>query len=331
MNNDEIQPYLNLTRASIEAQLRKILERQLPLPGKSQVDFTAVETLLCYGLFPIVDPHSYGGANMHRLPSEVTNLAAFFRRSPGSVTSKMLNLDGSRKNGARAEPLLFATLSDNPDLYFNLYKDIIQTARDIAIDQITLPDFLNYFDVQSEQAVLLGQDELSVSTTTLLKGKDTELEQLDHSFKLGPILTERMVERKIRLAQHRFARAVLLNCNNTCVFCGFQPSTLPTNNGLLIASHIKPWAVSTDQERIDLRNGLTACPTHDAAFDRGYLTVNGGYRIHKAPILQQSLAHDQGVIAYFGPTLRTSLILPATAKPPHPTYLAYHRENIFKA
>jgi putative restriction endonuclease len=36
---------------------------------------------------------------------------------------------------------------------------------------------------------------------------------------------------------------------------------------MLIASHIKPWRISTSTERLDVRNGLAACPTHDIAFD----------------------------------------------------------------
>ncbi len=41
-----------------------MLARDPPAPGKRQVPFNAVETLLCYGLFSLVDPHRYGGANI---------------------------------------------------------------------------------------------------------------------------------------------------------------------------------------------------------------------------------------------------------------------------
>ena len=40
---------------------------------------------------------------------------------------------------------------------------------------------------------------------------------------------------------------------------------------MLVASHIKPWKDSSPRERLDHRNGLAACPTHDAAFDAGLL------------------------------------------------------------
>jgi len=193
-----------------------------------------------------------------------------------------------------------------------------------------LPDFLEGTDVKNDQEVLLGQDDLPSGTSLLLKGLETELKEIDRNYDLGTELTEKLAERKIRLSQHRFARGVLANCDYTCVFCGFKPSSLPPHSGLLRASHIKPWAVSSNKERVDVRNGLAACPTHDAAFDQGYLSVNGGYLIHKAKILQISIATDTGVKLYFGDNLSPSLILPKTGQFPLPQYLTYHRDNIFR-
>ena len=40
---------------------------------------------------------------------------------------------------------------------------------------------------------------------------------------------------------------------------------------LLKASHIKPWKDSTDEERLDIFNGLLLAPHLDAAFDRGFI------------------------------------------------------------
>jgi putative restriction endonuclease len=88
--------------------------------------------------------------------------------------------------------------------------------------------------------------------------------------------------------------------------------------------------VSTARERVDVRNGLAACPMHDAAFDRGYLTINGGYRIHRASVLEESVVKDQGASYYFGSILRTHLLLPEYAKMPATLYLTYHHEHIFK-
>lgn len=106
----DLQTYLNLSEATTRQNLLAILARPLPQPGQRQEPFNPVEILLCYGLFERVNPHRYGGGNIRQAPEVVKTLADFFRRTPGSITSKMLNLDGSRSHGSRLEPLLYATL-----------------------------------------------------------------------------------------------------------------------------------------------------------------------------------------------------------------------------
>lgn len=330
MSQNDVRYSLELSHQDILNHLMEISSRRYPEPGRRQVSFNIVETLLCYGLFYILDPHRYGGANMNMVPLSVKALASFFRRTPGSIMSKMLNLDGSRLHGAREEPLLFAHLASEPSLYHALYRDIVTAARNLSIDEEILPDFLGYLSHRGEVEDLLGQEDLPRSTVNLLVGSEGELRELEQAFSLDERLTEKLAERKIRLAQHRFALEVLENCGRACVFCGFAPHSLPIRSGLLHASHIKPWAISDHQERVDVRNGLAACPIHDAAFDQGYLTVNGGYHIHRANDLQESVARDHGVAHFFGEVLSPILLLPHYAKGPASHYLIYHRKKIFK-
>lgn len=54
--------------------------------------------------------------------------------------------------------------------------------------------------------------------------------------------------------------------------CRFCPITMISDERLLIASHIKPWAASTDDERIDPYNGYMLSPLFDKLFDRGFIT-----------------------------------------------------------
>jgi putative restriction endonuclease len=329
----DLQTYLNLSEQTIRQNLLAILARSFPQPGQRQEPFNPVEILLCYGLFEQINPHRYGGGNIGQAPEIIQTLAEFFRRPPGSITSKMLNLDGSRPHGSRLEPLLYATLADQPGLYASLYRKILQVARDISIGEETLPDFLHTFGKAPEAEALLGQYELPASSHQLLQEAraQMELERVDQAFQLGDRLTEKLVEQKVRLVQHYFTSDVLQNCGYTCVFCGFAPHALLQNgSGLLRASHIKPWAISNEQERVDLRNGLAACPMHDAAFDRGYLAVGNAYNILRASILQESIEQDQGVRPYFDDLLSPALILPESAKQPAIHYLEYHRRSIFR-
>jgi len=99
---------------------------------------------------------------------------------------------------------------------------------------------------------------------------------------------------------------------------------------MLVASHIKPWRISTASERLDAENGLSACPTHDVAFDTGLLTVNGGLRIHVKSTLALRVATDPAMKAAFGrPPLADRLLLPPAARAPKQRYLAWHQENVF--
>ncbi|GHO56043.1 restriction endonuclease [Ktedonobacter robiniae] len=326
-----ISKYIDITFDEIRSQIITLLAREMPPPGKRQAPFNPVETLLCYGLFTLVNPHTYGGGNIASAPQIVHQLAALFRRSPGSITSKMLNLEGARTNGAREEPLLFATLASQPDLYPSLYRKILGAARDMNVDAAVLPDFLGLLTSTSSQEELLAQDEVSESLSIALSEAETEMEAIEQSFQINQRLTEKLVERKVRLAQHRFALAVLENCNRTCVFCGFAPHSLyGRGSNLLRASHIKPWAKSTPRERIDVRNGVAACPTHDAAFDQGLLAVDGNYAILRSHTLQESIRSDLNVALYFGNVLSQSLVLPGKAHFPDTTYLQYHLESLFK-
>lgn len=71
--------------------------------------------------------------------------------------------------------------------------------------------------------------------------------------------------RQARNGQGRYRELLLEQCR----FC---PFTMIADERLLIASHIKPWAASTDAERIDPYNGYMLSPLYDKLFDRGFIT-----------------------------------------------------------
>lgn len=76
---------------------------------------------------------------------------------------------------------------------------------------------------------------------------------------------ERLI--KTRIGQDKFRRA-LLNGQRKCVMCGMDVEEL------LVASHIKSWRDSTNDERLDINNGIILCANHDALFDKGFITFN---------------------------------------------------------
>jgi putative restriction endonuclease len=319
----ELSDYLDLTPDQARLQWRQILRRA---PRDRQEAFTPVEVVLCYALFFVVDPHRYGGASIHRAPPIVHSLASLFVRTPGSINSKMMNLDGSRKNAGKHEWQFFVEMATSPDLFPVLYNVVLLAAREVGIDSARLPDFLHIEGVRDFD--LLGQDELSGSTfetVVALKAAKKRAQLLASN----EAETVRMVEQAVRLGQHRFASQVLDDYSHSCAFCGFAPKSIPGNR-LLVASHIKPWADSDDVERLDPHNGVAACPTHDAAFDSGLITVNGGLRVHRSPGLKRSAAADAKVDAYFGDTLDARLLVPNGTDGPGRPYLKWHHEHIYQ-
>jgi len=141
--------------------------------------------------------------------------------------------------------------------------------------------------------------------------------------------TERIILAAARVGQHVFALNVLNNCGRRCVFCGLNPFPGVARR-MLLAGHIKPWKDSSATERLDPRNGLAACPSHDVAFDTGMLTVSADLKIHVAQPLADAVRGDHLTRQYYGrPPLLDTILLPDDAERPRRKYLDWHREKVF--
>lgn len=66
---------------------------------------------------------------------------------------------------------------------------------------------------------------------------------------------------KTRISQGSFRRLLFLK-HHHCNLCNISTTSV------LRASHIKEWANSSREERVDANNGLLLCANHDALFDR---------------------------------------------------------------
>jgi len=277
----------------------------------------------------VVNHRRYGGSTSHLAPSPVPELATLFKRTPASILAKMANLDGSRPNGARHEVETAAALLADPAQLGAAYVIVRDAALASGVNPDELPDFLDLGQLHDLQ--LIGQEELT--TDEIEAAIEPRLRDLAGQMGGTPEqVTERLLIAAVRVGQHRFARDVLKNCAHRCVFCGLTPGPLLERRGLLVASHIKPWRVSSDRERLDVANGLAACPSHDAAFDFGLLWVNGGLRIHAAVTLDHARRHDTGMAASFGqPPMNAALLLPEDATSPNPDYLQWHRQHVAAA
>ncbi|MEH6944741.1 HNH endonuclease [Bacillus sp. JJ722] len=130
----------------------------------------------------------------------------------------------------------------------------------------------------------------------------------------GAILpSEKEYLQKVRTTQGKF-RESLLNDTPFCKVCGMDISQL------LVASHIKPWKDSNDKERIDFFNGLLLCPSHNAAFDRGYISFDNEGKI----IISNLLNKQNKQLLQLHENIKILL------ESRHLYYMNWHMNNVFK-
>lgn len=122
------------------------------------------------------------------------------------------------------------------------------------------------------------------------------------------------IEKKVlqRIGQNEF-KQLLINKYETCALCELM-------SNYTIASHIKPWAVSNDIERLDGYNGFLMCPNHDYLFDRGLVTIDE----YGSVIVSKQVIPNQ--IKLFN--IPDKINIPIEIA--HKKYLDYHRINIYK-
>ena len=118
---------------------------------------------------------------------------------------------------------------------------------------------------------------------------------------------------KARLGQGSFRQNVLEQYPS-CPLTGLdiQP--------LLIASHIKPWSVCNNNERLDPFNGLMLAPNIDALFDKGLITfdTDGTIKIH--PTINPENQKRLGI----SPDMKLKIRLKSEK------YFEYHRNHVFQ-
>lgn len=180
----------------------------MPGTGQRQEPFLPIEVILCQALFFLLDPHRFGGRNMHLAPPEMLQIAAALRRRPSSLNYKMLNLDGSQSHGGPLEPEIFARSAAVPALLARVHATVVDAARREGFGPDVVPDVLATAD--GEDAELLGQDELGALELCKALSEDAaNLAALEHERGLPEGDAQRVVEQRVRLGQHRFAREVL--------------------------------------------------------------------------------------------------------------------------
>jgi hypothetical protein len=114
-----------------------------------------------------------------------------------------------------------------------------------------------------------------------------------------------------RIGQGKFRESLIDSWKGCAV-------TQYNNSRFLVASHIKPWKDSTNEERLDPHNGLLLLPNLDKVFDLGYISFEESGAIRISAQLEE--------VSTLGINLAMSILLADK----HQSYMAYHRDIQFK-
>ncbi len=160
--------------------------------------------------------------------------------------------------------------------------------------------------------------ESRVPTVNILPGESnserivSDIESIQQDAKTSPTTKEALVA--ARIGQGAFRDEILKNWEHKCAVTG------STTLKIIRASHIKPWRLSSDSERLDSCNGIPLVANFDALFDAGLITFDSRGHIQISPTLSDT---EVDLLQLKQKSLR---------RPPTPktnSYLAFHRTEVF--
>lgn len=175
-----------------------------------------------------------------------------FRHSPSSIVMKLGNYKacdpnriGGLQNRSNDDIYYFDTYAQNIELLFERVKFHLSRNKRISSAEayLDIPEF--WSDV-----FLAGNEAVSDSDMLALK--------------------------KVRTKQNVFRNELLNIYDHHCCLSRIG------SNELLVASHIKPWAVDKEH-RTDPRNGLLLKALLDRSFDQGLFTFDSNFTVRVSP------------------------------------------------
>ena len=128
-----------------------------------------------------------------------------------------------------------------------------------------------------------------------------------------PTVTERKGLVTSRVGQGAYRKSILFRWNYKCAVTNYSKKEI------LVASHIVSWKDSTNEERLDVNNGILLSPTYDALFDQKLISFENNGKIVLSDLLSKTKYQDIGVSG--------KEIIKDLSKDNH-LYLERHRELI---
>lgn len=198
-----------------------------------------------------------------------------------------------------------------PRVYVNSTDQAYKLIRELSLPNITYISVIKIVDSKGKLFYyfrLFADYFGEVQHPYIIKKEEEAIEQIENE-------TEKLTLSKARVGQGEYRKKLL----ELCPFC---PITLVSDDRLLIASHIKPWAASNDFEKTDPKNGFMLTPTFDFLFDRGFLSFTDDRKTILSPFLSNMTYSKLGI--------SDNKIIPHLPTDGREIYLDYHRTTLLK-
>lgn len=209
------------------------------------------------------------------------------------------------------------------ETYMWLDKPVTLDAMQITGKARLIGMFSSYANVTVNQAISVMKQIPAAQRTPIwhrifasIRGEDhrnteEDVLQTEKRRDISSTTRQRLID--ARLGQGQFRRDLDQRWGGACAVSGC------TVRAVLKASHIKPWAASTDNERLDPANGLLLTANLDALFDRGLVSFDGSGEML---VSRQLSEMDQNALH-----LPRALSLRKPLDSEQECYMAYHREQ----
>ncbi|MFL0061956.1 HNH endonuclease [Tenacibaculum maritimum] len=203
------------------------------------------------------------------------------------------------------------TQIDGPRIYIKSNDKAYKLIRELSLPNITYISAVKLLDDNGKVYYyfrLFADYFGDVQHPYTIEKEQQEIDELENT-------EEKKVLSRARIGQGKYREELL----KLCPFC---PITLVSDDRMLIASHIKPWAKSNDFEKTDPLNGFMLSPTFDFMFDRGFLSFTDDKKSILSPFLSKMTYSKLGISDG-----KTFSHLPVDGRK---EYLEYHRTELLK-
>jgi len=238
---------------------------------------------------------------------------------------------------SRDRPVEFKEIWENDGWYVSVaFKEISKAKRitpKLHFDE--LRSFLNYTHPPLSNTTGKGREFYLTTVTKELAYKLAELMKVDFNIILDelydPELLANKEEQKIQsdsILSDTEKDSLIKSRRGQGIFKKNVKQIYPrcyltgiTSTEFLRASHVKPWAKSTNQERLDGNNGLLLVPHLDHLFDYGYISFKENGELLLSPLIPEEIQKQYNLTAFKGAF---------SLNQEQEKYMDYHRTYRFK-